>query len=343
MSERPDVAIIMANCNGARFIDAAIESVRRQTLASWELIVVDDASSDDSVVVAEQSAGGDPRIKIVVQHVNRGPAAARNRALDLVTARWIAIVDSDDLIPPQRLQSLLRRAHITGAAIIADSLLEFSTKSRPRPFLPAWLSEETSWISLESFVRSNCLYSRVPALGYLKPMIRMDIIRELGLRYDESLRIGEDYHFLIRLMARGYRLLLEPASYYFYRKHDSSISHRLRESDIIALIAAEHRFTERDIPFAPPVQAALRRRQRTLQSFQAYDNVINAIKSGDLSTAAECALRHPHIWPMLIRPITARLRRLAQRGKVFAQRDTDVTLEALLSESAAIRPSGVTP
>jgi succinoglycan biosynthesis protein ExoO len=341
MSDRPDVAIIMANYNGARFIGAAIESVRRQTLTSWELIIVDDASSDDSITVAEQSAGGDPRVKIVVQQINRGPAAARNRALDLVTARWIAIVDSDDLIPPQRLQSLLRRAHITGAAIIADSLLEFSLKARPRPFLPAWLSAETSWISLESFVRSNCLYSRLPALGYLKPMIRMDVIRELGLRYDESLRIGEDYHFLIRLMARGYRLLLEPASYYFYRKHDSSISYRLRESDIIALIAAEHRFTERDIPFAPPVQAALKRRRRTLQSLQAYDKVINAIKSGDLSTAAECALRHPHIWPMLIRPITARLRRLAQRGKILAQRDTDVTLETLLTESSSIRPSGV--
>lgn len=343
MSERPDVAIIMANYNGARFIGAAIESVRRQTLTSWELIVVDDASSDDSLAIAEQSAGGDPRIKILAQNVNRGPAAARNRALDLVTARWIAIVDSDDLIPPQRLQSLLRRAHITGAAIIADSLLEFSLRARPRPFLPAWLSEETSWISLESFIRSNCLYSRMPALGYLKPMIRMDVVRELGLRYDESLRIGEDYHFLIRMMARGYRLLLEPASFYFYRKHDSSISHRLRESDIMALIAADHRFAQRDIPFAPPVQAALRRRQRTLQSLQAYDNVINALKRGDRSTAAKCAARRPHIWPMLIRPITARLRRLAQRGKILAQRDNDTTLEALLSESAAIRPSGVTP
>ncbi len=320
MSERPDVAIIMANYNGARFIGAAIESIRRQTLTSWELIVVDDASSDDSLAAAEQSAGGDPRIKILAQNVNRGPAAARNRALDFATARWIAIVDSDDLIPPQRLQSLLRRAHITGAAIIADSLLEFSLGARPRPFLPAWLSEETSWISLESFIRSNCLYSRMPALGYLKPMIRMDIVRELGLRYDESLRIGEDYHFLIRLMARGYRLLLEPASFYFYRKHDSSISHRLRESDIMALIAAEHRFAQRDIPFAPPVQAALRRRQRTLQSLQAYDNVINGIKRGDLSTAAECAVRHPHIWPMLIRPITARLRRLAARQNSRAAR-----------------------
>jgi succinoglycan biosynthesis protein ExoO len=341
MSDRPDVAIIMANYNGARFIGAAIESVLRQTLTSWELIVVDDASSDNSVAIAEQVAAGDLRIKIVTQKVNRGPAAARNRALDLVTARWIAVIDSDDLIPPQRLQCLLRRAHITGAAIIADSLLEFSSKARPRPFLPARLSEETSWILLDAFIGSNCLYSRTPPLGYLKPMIRMDVIREHGLRYDESLRIGEDYHFLIRLMAHGYRLLLEPASHYFYRKHDNSVSHRLRESDIIALIAAEHRFSDREIPFPPRVQTALKRRGRSLRSLQAYDNVITAIKSGDLSDAAQCALRHPYIWPMLMRPITARLRRLGQRSKILAQHDNDITLETLLNESTSARPSGV--
>lgn len=341
MSDRPDVAIIMANYNGARFIGAAIESVLRQTLTSWELIVVDDASSDDSTAIAERFAAGDPRIKVVTQKVNRGPAAARNRALDLVTARWIAIMDSDDLIPPQRLQCLQRRAHITGAALIADSLLEFSSTSRPRPFLPSRLSKETSWISLDAFIRSNCLYSRTPPLGYLKPMIRADVIRELGLRYDESLRIGEDYHFLIRLMAHGYRLLLEPASFYFYRKHDNSISHRLSENDIIALVAAEHRFAAREIPFPPHVQTALKRRQRTLQSFQAYDNVITAIKSGEFSAAVQCATRHPHIWPMLIRPITARIRRLGQRRKILVQRDNDITLETLLSESASVRPSGV--
>jgi succinoglycan biosynthesis protein ExoO len=341
MSDRPDVAIIMANYNGARFIGAAIESVLRQTLTSWELIVVDDASSDDSVAIAERIAAGDARIKIVTQQVNRGPAAARNRALDLVTARWIAIMDSDDLIPPQRLQYLLRRAQIAGAAIIADSLLEFSAKARPRPFLPERLSGETSWILLDAFIRSNCLYSRMPPLGYLKPMIRMDIIREFGLRYDESLRIGEDYYFLIRLMAHGHRLLLEPASFYFYRKHDNSISHRLHERDILALIAAEHRFAERDGPFPPHVQAALKRRHQTLQSLHVYDTVITAIKSGAFPNAAQCALRHPHIWPMLTQPITARLRRLGQRGKTLAYRDNDITLDTLLNESASLRPSGV--
>ena len=341
MSDRPDIAIIMANYNGARFIADAIKSIIHQTLTSWELIIVDDASSDDSVAIAEQAAADDPRIKIVTQTVNCGPAAARNRALELVTARWIAIVDSDDLIPPERLQCLLRRVQITGAAIIADSLMEFSATARPRAFLPVWLSEELSWISLEAFIRSNCLYSRTPPLGYLKPMIRTDVIRELGLRYDETLRIGEDYYFLVHLMAHGYRMLLEPASTYFYRKHDKSISHRLRTSDIVALISAEEGFAQRDNPFSPRVQAALKRRQRTLRSFLAYDDVITAIKFGEFTTAARRTARNPHIWPMLIQPITARLRRLVQRIKAFARPRNEMTLDTLSIESSTARTSGV--
>lgn len=341
MSGRADVAVIMANYNGARFIAAAIRSIVQQTLASWELIIVDDASTDDSVAIAERAAGGDPRIKIVTQRANRGASAARNRALDLVTARWIAIVDSDDLMPPQRLESLLRRAHITGATIIADNLLEFSSNARPRSFLPDRLCKEVSWISLESFIRSNSLYSRTPPLGYLKPLIRADVIREFGLRYDETLRIGEDFDFLIRLMARGYRMLLDPTSVYFYRKHDGSISHRLRAGDITALIAADDRFTRRGVSFPQPVAAALKRRRRSLQSLLAYDEIITAIKRADFLAAARRALGHPHIWPMLIQPIAARLRRTALRGKRFVEFDDDSTLEALLIESSTARTSGV--
>jgi succinoglycan biosynthesis protein ExoO len=341
MSDRPDVAVIMANYNGARFIADAIKSVTHQTLTSWELIIVDDASSDDSVAVAEQAAAGDPRIKIVAQKINRGPAAARNRALELVAARWIAIVDSDDLIPPERLQCLLRRAQITGAAIIADNLMEFSATARPRAFLPAKLSEETSWIALDAFIRSNCLYSRTPPLGYLKPMIRMDVIKELGLRYDETLRIGEDYYFLVHLMAHGYRLLLEPASSYFYRKHDKSISHRLRTTDIVALISAEESFAPRDNPFSPRVQAALKRRRRSLRSLLAYDDVINAIRFGEFAVAARRIARRPHIWPMLSQPVTARLRRLGRRIKMLAAPPHETTLETPSIETSTARTSGV--
>jgi succinoglycan biosynthesis protein ExoO len=301
----------MANYNGARYLAAAIRSVIRQTLTSWELILVDDASTDDSLAVAREAAGKDPRIKIVSQPSRKGPGAARNRAIDLVTADWIAILDSDDLMPPQRLEYLLRRAHVAGANIVADNLMLFSTTSRPRSFLPERMRRQASWISLATFIRSNCLYSRTPALGYLKPILRTDIVRELHLRYDETLRIGEDYDFLVHMMAHGYRLLLEPTSAYFYRKHEKSTSYRLRADDITALMAADARFAGHALSFAPRIEAALERRRRSLRSLLVYDNVVTALKRHEFLRALECAATHPHIWPMLLQPVSARLRRLA--------------------------------
>lgn len=312
MNDCPDVAIVMANYNCARFIAAAIRSVIRQTLTSWELIVVDDASTDGSLAAATEAAAGDPRIKIVAQPINKGPGAARNRALDLVTAKWVAILDSDDLMPAQRLECLVHRAHCAEAVVVADNLMTFSTMSRPRSFLPERMRREASWISLTTFIRSNCLYARTPSLGYLKPLIRTDIVRGLDLRYDESLRIGEDYNFLVRLMAHGHRLLLEPASVYFYRKHEKSVSHRMRADDISALIAAEERFLARGISFPPRIEAALRRRQHTLRSLLAYDTVVTALKRRDFLRAVACAATHPSIWLMLTQPLSARLRRLAR-------------------------------
>jgi succinoglycan biosynthesis protein ExoO len=339
MNTRPDVAILMANYNGAPFIAAAIRSVRRQTLTSWELIIVDDASTDDSITVAEHVAAGDARIKILRQPANRGPGAARNRALDVATARWIAIVDSDDLILPHRLERLLECAEASGAALVADNLLEFSARAKPRPFLPSWLGKERSWISLDTFVRSNSLYSRIPPLGYLKPMIRADLVHEFGLRYDESLRIAEDYYFLVGLMMRGYRLLLAPASLYLYRKHENSVSHRMRAADITALIAAEQRFHERKISASRRVKAALRRRERSLHSLLAFDRVITALKSGDLLAAMRHAGARPHMWPLLLQPLLARLRRLKPRQKSLMG-DEGATLEAMRLDRAAARPSG---
>lgn len=329
-SECPDVAVIMANYNGSRYIAAAIRSVIRQTLTSWELIVVDDASTDDSLAVATEASGSDPRIRIVAQPANKGPGAARNRALDLVTARWIAILDSDDLMPPQRLEYLLRRAQITGASIIADNLMEFSATARPRSFLPERLRREAWWIPLATFIRSNCLYSRLPPLGYLKPIIRADVVRELNLRYDETLRIGEDYYFLFHLMAHGHRLLFEPAGVYLYRKHDKSVSHRLCAEDIMALIAAEERFAERDLSFRPEIEAALKRWRRTLRAFLAYDTVITALKRRDFLRAADCVTTHPYMWPMLIQPIGARLRRLTKPVRIWGRSSEGTDIEKLM-------------
>jgi len=112
-------------------------------------------------------------------------------ALEIARGAWIAIFDSDDLMLPDRLERLLYRARTDGAAIVADNLLLFSeTSPTPRPFLRNRLSRAPHWIGLAEFIDSTRLYSRMPDLGYLKPVIRLDEIRRLEARYDERLRIG---------------------------------------------------------------------------------------------------------------------------------------------------------
>ena len=101
------VSIIMPNYNSGRFIAESIESILAQTHENWELILVDDCSSDDSVKVIESLITDDKRIKLIKLAENSGPAIARNRAIKEAKGRYIAFLDSDDLWHPDKLSKQL--------------------------------------------------------------------------------------------------------------------------------------------------------------------------------------------------------------------------------------------
>ena len=90
----PVVTIILPVFNRAATLRRCVESVRAQTFADWELIAVDDASTDDSIAVLESF--GDPRIRVLCHDTNRGPGAARNTALASARGEFFALIDSDD-------------------------------------------------------------------------------------------------------------------------------------------------------------------------------------------------------------------------------------------------------
>jgi glycosyltransferase involved in cell wall biosynthesis len=305
----PAVSILMANYNAARFLRGAVQSVMRQTLQSWELIFVDDSSSDDSVSVVNQVANGDPRVRIVKQPTNRGPGAARNCGLELARGEWIAVLDSDDLMTPQRLETLLEGAAQDAAPVVADNLMLFSdSSSKTERFLRNYLGRAPHWIGLAEFIESTRLYSFTPDLGYLKPVIRTEIVKRHGIRYDERLRIGEDYHFLGRILAAGYRLRLYPSAMYLYRKHAGSVSYRMSAADVRGLIPADD-FYLNQTNLTRRERSALKQRRKMLNSLLIYDGVISGLKAGHITRAAAVALAHPFIWPLLTVPIAARVRR----------------------------------
>lgn len=301
----PRVSVIMANLNGAAHIAAAVRSVLRQTETRLELIISDDGSADDSLDRARQAAAGDPRLIILTSEQARtGPAAARNRALSRARGAWIAIVDNDDAIHPERLERLINAAEAEGANIVADDLLTFydSVEKAPHPHLRGALARRPHWIGAAEYERSNRLLGPGPALGYLKPVFK----RALNAAYDETLRIGEDSELILRLLICGAKFRLYPDLGYFYRKHDASISHRL---DLAAIEALDTAHAKLETTADPELLTALRQGAQARADAKAFTKLITALKQRDLGAAMAHALARPGALFLLKDPLLARLAR----------------------------------
>lgn len=98
----PILTVVMPSYNSERFIAESIESILRQTFQEWELIVVDDASTDATTDIVSAYQRQDPRVRLIPQSVNRGAAHARNVALDLARGAFVAFIDSDDVWFPKK-------------------------------------------------------------------------------------------------------------------------------------------------------------------------------------------------------------------------------------------------
>jgi succinoglycan biosynthesis protein ExoO len=300
------VSVIMANFRGGQHLLAAINSVLRQSHADLELIVSDDASPDNSLAIVRQKMAADQRLQLIEASANAGPAAARNRALNAASGEWIAIVDSDDLLHPQRLERLLAAAGQLNADLIADDLMFFgdTVEASGRTLLRGLRLCDALTVSTGLFLEASGESRRVPAFGYLKPLIRRSVIA--AHRYDESLRIGEDYDFILRLLISGARLAVVPDPMYLYRRHTASISHRLTESAVRSMLLAHDRLVGQA---GAAELSLLARRRRGLLELWRYERFLNAVRTRHRADAAALLLRHPGLIGHLLRSVHERLTR----------------------------------
>jgi len=324
-SKEPTVSVIMANYNGARFLGEALASICRQSLADFELILVDDGSTDDSLAIAEAWARRDRRITLVRTGARAGPGAARNEGLRRARGAWIAVVDSDDMIAPGRFQSLAAQAQADGAQIAIDDLLIFSEDGAhaPQTLFRGDLARAPQWIAYERFVRSNRLFAAGPVLGYAKPLIARTFLARHSLSYDETMPIGEDFDLLARMMAHGARLRSYPSIGYFYRKHGASISHRLDDRSLAALSGAAARLAELG-PQTPALRAAHAERIASIRSAQSYADIVEALKERRLARALALMVQNPRAALLLHMIARDRLARIVRRSGATSRPDVVV-------------------
>lgn len=102
------VSIIMPSYNCGKYVEDTIHSVQAQTYQNWEIIFMDDCSSDDTISKVTKFREEDPRIRLFQNKVNSGAAVSRNNALREAKGRWIAFLDSDDLWEPTKLEKQVR-------------------------------------------------------------------------------------------------------------------------------------------------------------------------------------------------------------------------------------------
>jgi succinoglycan biosynthesis protein ExoO len=283
MSSKVDVSVIIPTWKAAGFIGRAVRSALASTGVNIEVVAVDDASPDDTFDVLKQLATTDPRVVIDRLPANAGPSAARNRAITLSKGRFIAILDADDTMTPDRLAYLVSVAQRNEADIVVDNMLEVDEagdRISKYAFLSGENFEEPDDVDLETWIYFNQPMKSGDCLGYLKPLIRRSAIERLAARYDEKLRNSEDYYLIAHLLAAGARMSYVPEAGYLYRRSEDSTSHRLEPSQTRALLDAEERFhTLFSNTLTPQERSALARRERGLRDVDQFVRALDALKT----------------------------------------------------------------
>lgn len=200
------VSIIMPSYNSGNYISNSIKSVISQTYCNWELLIVDDCSTDNTLQIID--CFKDRRIKVFKNDINSGAAISRNLALREAKGKWIAFLDSDDIWHPEKLE---RQLHFMMTNGYAFSCTDYRIKLNGQ-----WLNYVITGPSVINRKRmyDYCYFSTITVI------YDRDVV---GLIQIESLRKNNDYAMWLQAIEKAncYRF---PECLSFYIKHDGSLS-----------------------------------------------------------------------------------------------------------------------
>ncbi len=216
MTSQPLVSVVVATHDASATLGQAVASVLRQTLRELELVVVDDASTDET---ADVLATFDDRRLVVLRNERRlGLASSLNRGIDTANARYVARLDADDISYPDRLARQLEQITRTRLGVLGTGVLEIDDHNRPGALhlMPSG-SAAVRWAALfgSPFIHPTTLIDR-------------EVLDRHGLRYDSAYEQAQDYELWTRLLTvdSGDN---RPEALVLRRVHERQASRRLRD------------------------------------------------------------------------------------------------------------------
>ena len=257
------VTVLVPTYNMRSYLPACIQSVLDQTYTNWELILIDDGSTDGSSELCDAYAHSDSRIHVIHQE-NRGVSAARNRGIRAACGSYICFMDSDDSIEPSMLEKMVVAIEQTEADCIACGLAyDFVESGISRTYT---VSEGLRHLPLRADAYRELSENRM-LNSHCGKLFKTEILKQYEILMDESISVLEDGIFVLDYLFRAKSLYCLPSALYHYRQPlDPSLQKRYHPNALTAwkrYARKQIAFTEHmDVPDNASVYAMLWHRLR---------------------------------------------------------------------------------
>ena len=240
-SEKPLVSIIMPVYNTEKYLDKSIGSVIQQIYENWELIVVDDGSTDNSISIIQSFAQKDQRIQLYINESDQhGPGIARNIGLDHLRGKYTYFIDSDDWIEKELLVDTVTKAEETGADLVPFGfIIEEENRQIRKPLKPAGNYEYDDFKEIANGILRG-------TWGHVTELIKSELLASIRQNQYKS---GEDICFQMDVLCKTRKVFGIDKEYYHYciRKDSITFTHNSNDQFVenaVTLWNKEKQFLE---------------------------------------------------------------------------------------------------
>lgn len=288
LSLPPRVSVVMPAFNSAPTIGQAISSVLAQTLRALEVIVCDDASTDNTAEIVQSFR--DERVRLVRNASRLGAGESRNIAIDAARAPWIAVLDADDAIHPSRLERMLDATRQDALALVFDDILECRHSDQGLVPLRRMRGERAFGATGSAIAVDTPSWIRTERL-LIKPLFNAGFVRDHGIRHTTR-GYAEDTEYFLAMAGAGARLTYVPDPFYYYRKTPNSASsspHRHRD---MLDVLGKARAIFRESPLA---LEALGRRAGHERRLEDYFALLRSLRQARFRDAVRICVTRPGV------------------------------------------------
>jgi len=212
------ISIITPAYNASNYLAETIASVQAQTFSDWEMIIVDDCSTDNTCEIASSYSMDDKRIKMIKHEKNSGVASARNTALDIATGEFIAFIDSDDLWMPEKLAKQLRFMEENGYALTYTKYQRFQNDSK----------QFGKVINIPRQMTASSIYGNT-SIGCLTVMVNRRLVGEFHM---PLIQHTEDNCTWQEILSRGYTAYGLNENLALYREGNASLTKNKKKAAV---------------------------------------------------------------------------------------------------------------